>query len=97
MAAGLVTSLAPITKATSVCGEFGVDVLELEHFVIGHVGFGEQHVHVARHAAGHRMDRVFDLDAFLLQMVGHLAQRVLRLRHRHAVARHDDDLSRHSS
>jgi hypothetical protein len=32
------------------------------------------------------------LDAFLLEMVGHLAERVLRLRHRHAVARHDDDL-----
>jgi len=32
------------------------------------------------------MDRVADGDAFLLQIVGHLAQRVLRLRHRHAVA-----------
>ena len=39
----------------------------------------------------------FDLDAFLLQRVGHLAQRVLRLRHRHAVARHDDDLAARSS
>jgi hypothetical protein len=37
------------------------------------------------------------LDAFLLQQVGHLAQRVLRLRHRHAVAGHDDDLRRRSS
>ena len=36
----------------------------------------------------------FDLDALLLELVGHLAQRVLRLRHRHAVARHDDDLLR---
>jgi hypothetical protein len=27
-----------------------------------------------------------------LQLVGHFAQRVLGLRHRHAVARHDDDL-----
>ena len=46
---------------------------------------------MARHAAGDRVDRVADLDPVLLQDVGHLAQRVLRLRHRHAVARHDDD------
>ena len=30
---------------------------------------------------------------FFLQPVGHFAQGVLRLRHRHAVARHDDDLA----
>ena len=45
--------------------ELGVDVLELEHLVVGHVGFGQQHVHVAGHAAGDRMDRVLDLDAFV--------------------------------
>ena len=73
-------------------GELGVDVLELEHLVVGHVGLGQQHVHVAGHAAGDRMDGVFHLDALLLQHVGHLAQRVLGLRHRHAVARHDDHL-----
>jgi hypothetical protein len=67
--------------------ELAVDVLQLEHFVIRHVGFGQQHVHVARHAARDRVDRVFDADAFLLELVAHLAQRVLRLRHRHAVAR----------
>jgi hypothetical protein len=31
--------------------------------VVGHVGLGEQHVHVARHAAGDRVDRVLHLDA----------------------------------
>ena len=81
-----------MTKATSAWRELGIDVLELEHLVIRHVGFGEQHVHVAGHAAGDRMDGVFHLDAFLLQHVGHLAQRMLRLRDRHAVARHDDHL-----
>jgi hypothetical protein len=40
------------------------------------------------------MDRVFDLRASLLQPVGHLAQGMLRLRHRHVVARHDDHLAR---
>ena len=74
--------------------EFGIDVLELEHFVIGHVGLGQQHVHMAGHAPRHRMDGIFDGDARLLQMIGHFAQRMLGLRHRHAIARHDDDRAR---
>ena len=77
--------------------ELRVDVLKLEHLVVGDVGFGQEHVHVPRHAAGDRVDGVFHLHALRLQLVGHLAQRVLRLRHRHAVARHDDDLARRSS
>jgi hypothetical protein len=48
-----------------------VDVLQLEDLVVGHVGLGQQHVHVARHAAGHRMDRVFDRHALFLELVGH--------------------------
>ena len=33
----------------------------------GDVGLGEQHVHVARHAAGDRMDGVLDLGALRLE------------------------------
>ena len=40
---------------------------------------------------GDRVDRVVHLDAALLELVGQLADRVLRLRDRHAVAGHDDD------
>ena len=47
---------------------------------------------MAGHAARHRMDGVFDLDALALEHVGHLAQGMLGLGHRHAVSRHDDDL-----
>jgi hypothetical protein len=43
---------------------------------------------------GDRVDRVAHADPLLLQQVGHLAQRVLGLRHRHAVARHDDHRGR---
>ncbi len=77
--------------------ELAVDVFQFEDFVVGHVGFGEQHVHVARHAARDRVDGVLHFDAFLLQLVRHFVQRVLRLRDRHAVARHDDDLTRRFS
>ena len=35
-----------------------VDVVHLLELVVRHVGLGEQHVHVARHAAGDRVDRV---------------------------------------
>ena len=66
--------------------EFRVDIFQLEHFVIGDIGFSQQHVHVPRHAARDRMDRVFDVDAFLLQQITHFAQRVLGLGHGHAMA-----------
>ena len=46
LAAGLVTSLAPMTKATSAWANCAVDVLELEHLVVRHVRLGQQHVHV---------------------------------------------------
>ena len=45
---------------------------------------------MARHASGHRVDRVADLDPVGLQGVGHFTQGVLRLGHRHAISRHDD-------
>jgi hypothetical protein len=94
LAAGLVTSLAPITNATSAGRELAVDVLQLEHLVIGDVGFGQEDVHVAGHAAGDGVDGVLHLHALFLQLVGHLAQRVLSLGHGHAVAGDDDDLRR---
>ena len=47
-----------------------------------------------RHAAGDGMDGVRDLDALRLEQVRELADVVLRLRDREAVARHEDDLVR---
>mmetsp|Transcript_14374 Transcript_14374/g.18517 ORF Transcript_14374/g.18517 Transcript_14374/m.18517 type:complete len:253 (-) Transcript_14374:832-1590(-) len=70
--------------------EIGVDVFQLKHFVVGHLGFGEQNVHVAWHPSGNRVDRVGNFNAFFLKLVAHLFQSVLGLRHRHAVARNDD-------
>jgi hypothetical protein len=67
-------------------GEVAIDLVELEDLLIGHVRFGQQHVHMARHAPGDRMDRIADPDPVPLQQVGHLFERVLRLRHGHAVA-----------
>ena len=49
---------------------------------------------MAGHAACHRMDGVFDINAFLLEQISHFTQHLLRLRHRHAIARHHDDLLR---
>jgi hypothetical protein len=67
-----------------------VDLVHLQHDVVGHLGFGQQHVHVAGHAAGHRVDAEAHVDALVAQQLGDLEHRVLGLRHRHAVARHDD-------
>ncbi|MNS82506.1 hypothetical protein D3C72_1162530 [compost metagenome] len=73
-------------------GELGVDVLQLEHLIVRHIGLGQQDVHVARHPARDGVDGVLHLDALFLQLVGHFAQRVLGLGHGHAVAGDDDDL-----
>ena len=89
-AAGFVTSFAPMTRATSAAIELRVDVVHLLELGIGDVGLGEQHVHVARHPAGDRVDRVLHVDAALLEQLGQLAHRVLGLGDREAVARDDD-------
>ncbi len=47
-----------------------------------------------RHPPGDRVDRVLDVDAALLEQLGQLADRVLRLGDGQAVARHDDDVLR---
>ena len=47
--------------------ELGVDLVHLLERGVGHVRLGEQHVHVARHAAGDRMDRERDLDPLRLE------------------------------
>jgi len=72
-------------------GEFAVDVFHLEHFIVRHVGFGQQDIHMTGHAPRHRVDGVFDLDPFTFEQIGHFPESVLCLRYRHAVAGHDDD------
>ncbi len=72
--------------------KFRINVFKFEHFIIGHVGFSQQHVHMARHTTGNRVDCVFHFHAFGLQLVSHFTQRVLCLCHCHTVTRHDDDL-----
>ena len=60
----------------------------------GHVGLGEQDVHVPRHAAGHRVNRVLHGDALALEHVRELAHGVLCLGDREPVAGHDHHLPR---
>ena len=74
--------------------ELAVDVVHLPELLVGHLRLGEQHVHVAGHPAGDRVDRVVDLDAALAEHVDQVAQGVLGLGDREAVAGHDDDLVR---
>ena len=71
-------------------GELRVDVLHLLELRIGHVRLREQHVHVPRHPAGDRVDRVLHVDAALLEQLGQLADGVLGLGDREAVARDHD-------
>jgi hypothetical protein len=68
-----------------------VDVVHLDELLVGHVGLGEEHVHVAGHAAGHRVDGEGHLGAVLLEQVAELADHVLRLGDGHAVAGDEHD------
>ena len=92
-AAGLVTSLAPMIRATSVCGEVAVDVVHFEELVVGDVGFGEEDVHVAGHASGDGVDAEVYVDAALGERIVEFADFVLRLRDGHAVSGDDDDFA----
>ena len=74
-------------------GEVLVDLVHLHDDVVGDVGLGEQHVHVARQTSGHRMDGELDVDALRGELGGEVGHRVLRLGDGHAIARSDDDLA----
>ena len=76
-AAGLTTSLAPMTSATSVVGEIGIDVVELEDHVVRHAGLGQQHVHLPGHASRHRMHREAHVHAVGLQQLDEFEQLLL--------------------
>jgi hypothetical protein len=67
-----------------------VDLVHLQHDVVGHLGLRQQHVHVPRQTPRDRVDGEAHLLARRAQLARQLADRLLRLRHRHAVARHDD-------
>ncbi len=69
-----------------------VDIFQFEDFIIRHLRFGEQDVHVPRHPARDGVDGVFHFNAFFLQLVAHLFESVLGLGDGHAVTGHDDDL-----
>ncbi len=72
--------------------EFVVDVVHVIELIVGHIGFGQEHVHMPRHAASHRVDGVFDIHTLVFQHISKLAYRVLRLRDRQTVAGNDDDI-----
>ncbi len=93
-AAGLVTSLAPMTIVTSVRREVVVDVVHLLHGVVLDIGLGQQHVHVPGHAARHRVDGVLHRDTLALfeHASAQVLDGVLGLRDGQTVAGHDDDL-----
>ena len=85
-AAGFTTSLAPITRATSVRLNSPLIVVHFEQLVVGDIGLGQKHVHVPRHSPGDGMNGEFHLAAAGLDLLGQLADLVLGMGDRHAVA-----------
>src|ERR1700722_14240903 len=74
--------------------ELGVDLVQIGYQVVRYPGLRQQHVHVAGHAAGHRMDREAHRYTAIDQQLHQLPHLVLRLRHGHAIAGNDDDFLR---
>ena len=82
-------------SATSTCAHVRVHVVHLDDVVVRNLGFRQQHVHVARHPSGDRVDDELHRRAACRELVVQFRDAVLRVRDRHAVARHDDDEARH--
>ena len=67
-----------------------VDLLHLLDDLVRHARLGEEHVELARHAAGHGVDREAHFDAAVREVLDHVRDGVLRLGDGEAIARHDD-------
>jgi hypothetical protein len=74
MADGLTMSLAPMTQATSVVGEFGVHLVHLEHNVVRDIGLGEQAHSYVPAGGRHGMDGKLYLDALFFEHFDHFGQ-----------------------
>jgi hypothetical protein len=64
-------SFEPMTMATSV-REVLVDLVHLQHDVVGHLGLGQQHVHVAGQTPRDRVDGEAHILALGAQLAGQL-------------------------
>src|SRR5690606_15661818 len=71
-----------------------VDVPWLDQLLVCHVGLCQQHVHVARHAAGNRVDGVAHLGAVGLEQVSQRCDDVRGLSDSHAVPGDEHDAAR---
>ena len=63
--------------------------VHVKQAVVGNIGFRQQHVHVAGHAAGDGVNAELHVDSLLGEHVEKFAHLVLSLRHGHAVAGHN--------
>ena len=69
----------------------GIDDVHLEQFIVGNVGFGEEDVHVARHAPGDGMNGEPDIGAVMFEQLGEFTHGVLGLGKRHGAAWDEHD------
>ena len=70
--------------------EGGIDLVEVIQALVGNIGLGQQHIHVAWHAAGNRMDGKFHIHAACQQHGHQFLDLVLCLRDGHAIAGDDN-------
>ncbi len=73
-------------------GKLGIDLFHLMKLLIGHINFSQQHIHVAGHTAGHRMNGKFDVLAGVFQLIHKIFNQWLCLGQSHTISRYNDDL-----
>jgi len=74
-------------------GHLGVDGIHLDELFVGHVGLGEEHVHVAGHATGDGVNGEAHFGTVFFEHFGEFTHDVLGLGDGHTVAGHDDDVA----
>mmetsp|Transcript_52380 Transcript_52380/g.159181 ORF Transcript_52380/g.159181 Transcript_52380/m.159181 type:complete len:266 (-) Transcript_52380:254-1051(-) len=70
--------------------EIRVDLIHLQHPFVRHAGLGQQHIHLAGHAARHWVDAEAALDVVRAERGREVGDGALRARNSHAVAGDDD-------
>mmetsp|Transcript_16953 Transcript_16953/g.34386 ORF Transcript_16953/g.34386 Transcript_16953/m.34386 type:complete len:312 (+) Transcript_16953:674-1609(+) len=75
--------------------ELLIDLVHLEHPIVGHSGLCEEDVHLSRHSACHWVDPKPNVDVGIAQGLGEICECVLRLCHCHSVPGHNHDALGH--
>mmetsp|Transcript_18943 Transcript_18943/g.35697 ORF Transcript_18943/g.35697 Transcript_18943/m.35697 type:complete len:247 (-) Transcript_18943:637-1377(-) len=71
--------------------EVVVDLIHLQHPIVGNACLCKKHIHLTWHTSCHRVNAKAHLDVCVSQCCGNISHGCLRASHSHTVTRHNDD------